>query len=88
VGVGVGVDGVGTKLPFIHSITSTIPAMISTRLSETDHPMHTILDCFFRFRSSHVSLKERIGQSIELLSGGRGGRNRGESGSRMDVRML
>ena len=67
VGVGVGdaaVDGeeeddgrAESKLPILHSITSTIAATITTRLSEIDHPMHTILDRFFLFRSSHVSLE-------------------------------
>lgn len=57
IGDGVAEGGVfGIKLPFIHSTTSTTAAMMRTSDSEIDHPMQTILDRFFRFRSIHVSL--------------------------------
>jgi hypothetical protein len=50
----------GIKLPFIHKTTNTTAAMIMTSDREIDHPMHTILDRFFLFRSSHVSLETMI----------------------------
>ncbi len=50
--------GGGIKLPFIHRTTSTVAAMITTSESDTDHPMHTIFDRFFRLRSSQVSLEK------------------------------
>lgn len=49
-------EGAGPKFPFIHSTTTTMAAMTTTKASNMDHPIHLILARFFAFRWSHVSL--------------------------------